>query len=388
MARGSRPFGTRRRSATGSRVSEKVTSTLSVLVSPQDDNPYQELLYGELRKAGVRARYAEGPTRSHTVNLLVSPAMLAVHRLQGFRILDLHWVFQFSLPWAGRNQWARRVVQWWFGLYLRIASALGYAIVWKAHDLVPHEPVFANDEQAHRDLLARAHLVIALSPVSAHELLARGARVVKTIPFGTYRAAEPREADRRQARRILGLSPDEYAVVHLGNTLPYKGTDLLLTAVPQVPSDLKMRVLVVGACVDKAYEQLLKQLAEGVPDAVLLRLERVGEEEMSRNLVASDVAAFPFRAVTNSSSIVNAQSFGLPVIIPDLVTLRDIPSTSALRYDGTVEGLALTLASFPHLAPAVRRELSAAARRFATSTDWQTVATMTLAAYHEILLPR
>jgi glycosyltransferase involved in cell wall biosynthesis len=388
VARGSRPFGTRRRSATGSRVSEKVTSELSVLVSPQDDNPYQELLYGELRKAGVRVRYAEGPTQSHSANLLLSPAMLAVHRLRGFRILHLHWVFQFSLPWAGRNNWARRAVQWWFGLYLRVASALGYAIIWTAHDLLPHEPVFADDEQAHRDLLARAHLVIALSPVSADELLARGARVVKTIPFGTYSATEPREADRQQARSILGLSPDEYVVVHLGKILPYKGTDLLLTAVPQVPSDLKMRVLVVGRCVDNAYSQLLTRLAESSPDTVLLRLEHVDDEEMSRYLVASDVAVFPFRAVTNSSSIVNAQSFGLPVIIPDLVTLRDIPSTSALRYDGSVEGLALTLASFPRLAPAVRRELSAAARRFATSTDWQTVATMTLAAYHEVLLSR
>jgi glycosyltransferase involved in cell wall biosynthesis len=109
---------------------------------------------------------------------------------------------------------------------------------------------------------------------------------------------------------------------------------------------------------------------------------------MSRYLAASDVATFPFRAVTNSSSIVNAQSFGLPVIIADLVTLRDIPSRSALRYDGTVEGLALTLSKFAHIAPAMRSELSAAARRFATSTDWQTVATMTLAAYNEILLPR
>jgi glycosyltransferase involved in cell wall biosynthesis len=365
-----------------------VTSPLSVLVSPRDENPYQELLYSQLRKAGVRVRYAEGPTRSQTVNLILSPAMLVVRRLQGYRILHLHWVFQFSLPWAGDSRWARRAVQWWFGLYLRVASASGYAIVWTGHDLLPHAPVFADDEQAHRDLLARADLVIALSPVTAGELSVRGARVVKTIPFGTYSTTEPREHERHQARASLGLLPDECVVVHLGKIFPYKGTDLLLSAVQQVPREVKMRVLVVGACLDRAYGEVLERLAEGGPDRVVLRLERVTDEEMSRYLLAADVAVFPFRAVTNSSSIVNAQCFGLPVIIPDLVTLRDIPSTAALRYDGTAEGLAQTLVSFTQLGPAATSELREGARRFATSTDWETVAKMTLAAYREILPAR
>jgi len=365
-----------------------VTSRLSVLVLPRDENPYQELLYSELRKAGVRVRYAEGPTRSQTVNLILSPAMLVVRRLQGYRVLHLHWVFQFSFPWAGDSGWARHAAQWWFALYLRVASAAGYAIVWTGHDLLPHAPVFADDERAHRDLLARADLVIALSPVTARELSVRGARVVKTIPFGTYCTAEPRESDRHQARATLGLSSDECVVVHLGKIFPYKGTDVLLLAVQQVQPKIKVRVLVVGACVDRGYGEVLERLAEGAPDRVVLRLERVSDEEMSRYFLAADVAVYPFRAVTNSSSIVNAQCFGLPVIIPDLVTLRDIPSTSVLRYDGTVEGLAQTLASFTQLAPGPRAELREGERRFATATDWETVAMMTLAAYREILPAR
>jgi hypothetical protein len=103
LARGSRPFGVRRRSTTGGRASGKVTSTLSVRVSPQDDNHYQELLCGELGKAGVRARYAEGPTRSQTVNLLVSPALLAVHRLRGFRFLHFHWFSRSPFPGQGAH---------------------------------------------------------------------------------------------------------------------------------------------------------------------------------------------------------------------------------------------------------------------------------------------
>ena len=48
---------------------------------------------------------------------------------------------------------------------------------------------------------------------------------------------------------------------------------------------------------------------------------------MATYLEAADFAAFPFRAVTNSSSVLLAQSFGLPVLIPDL-------SVSARRARG------------------------------------------------------
>jgi glycosyltransferase involved in cell wall biosynthesis len=358
-----------------------------VLVAPRDDNPYQELLYREVRKAGVRVRYAEGPSGSQTLNLALSPAMLVLYRLQGFRILHLHWVFQFSLPWARDNRWARRAMQWWFALYLRVASAVGYAVVWTAHDLLPHEPVFADDEQAHRFLLAHADLVIALSGVTCRELSARGARALRTIPFGTYANPDGGEEARQEARRHLGFQPDECVVLHLGKILPYKGADLLLRAAEKVPSDTKLRVLIVGACADSAYGELLQRLGAGCPHRAQLRLERVDDEDMRRYLLAADVGAFPFRAITNSSSVLNAQCFGLPVIIPDLEMLRDIPRESALRYDSTVEGLARALVAFSRLTPGERQDLSVAARRFATATDWRTVAELTVDAYHE-LLPR
>ena len=279
---------------------------------------------------------------------------------------------------------ARRLMQWWFALYLRVASIAGYAIVWTAHDLLPHAPVFADDQRAHRDLLSHAALVIALSGFSADELVAGGARLVRTIPFGTYCTTEPGEDGHQQARSSLGLSADELVVVHLGK-IPLEGTDLLLLATQQVPDDIKVKVFVVGACLDPAYRRQLEQLADGVSARLVLRLERVSEEEMSRYLSAADVAVFPFRAVTNSSSILNAQCFGLPVIIPDLVTLRDIPSTSAVRFDGSVGGLALAMASFARLDGRTRGELAEGARRYATSTDWPTVARMTLAAYRDVV---
>jgi hypothetical protein len=84
-----------------------VNSGLSVLVTPRDGLHYQELLYRDIEASGVRVRFTKGPTRSQTLNILLAPAGLMWHRTFGFRILHIHWVFQFSLPWASQIQWVR-----------------------------------------------------------------------------------------------------------------------------------------------------------------------------------------------------------------------------------------------------------------------------------------
>ena len=373
---------------------------VGVLAAPRDDNPYQELLYAELRRVGVRVRYDEGPTASQSLNVVLAPVMLAWYRLSGYRVLHLHWVFQFSLPWARRALWARRAMQWWFTLYLRVASALQFALVWTAHDLVPHEPVFADDERVHKALASSADVVISLSGASAEELRRWGAKTVKTVPLGAYAqpapsgpdgtrhaptardAGEAREDDRESARTALGWAPHETVVVHLGKILPYKGVDTLLAAARLLPPEVALRTVVVGACRDKEHADLLERLAgELGPQRAQLRLERVSDEDMARYLRSADIAAFPFREVTNSSSLLHAQCYGLPAIIPDLPNLGDVPESAVLRYDGTATGLAEALAKFSRLGQDDRWRMGDAGRAWAASADWAEVARMTLDAY-------
>ena len=67
---------------------------MKVLVFPRDDlNPYQRLLYGEMRSLGTTGTYLGRMTPSHTLNLLLLPAELAVQRASGARLVHLHWVF-------------------------------------------------------------------------------------------------------------------------------------------------------------------------------------------------------------------------------------------------------------------------------------------------------
>jgi glycosyltransferase involved in cell wall biosynthesis len=365
-----------------------MTAPLSVLVAPRDDNPYQELLYGPLRRAGARVAYLDGPTASQTLNVALMPWVLVARRAQGFQVLHLHWVFQFSLPWAVQQRWSRRLLQWWFFFYLWVASRLGFALVWTAHDLLPHEPVFADDTVARDRLLARADLVIALSPATEAELRRLGARTVRRVPFGPYSTVARSPAACQQARRDLGYADDELVVLHLGKILAYKGADLLLQAVAELPSSMPLRAVVVGSCPDAAHAELLRRLAAQLPGRAVLRLERVSDQDMGRYLLAADVAAFPFRAITNSSSVINAQCAGLPVIIPDLRALADIDPDSALRFDGSAAGLAAALQQFAALSRPDRAAMSQRAATAANATDWETVARSTWDAYQVALSAR
>ena len=145
----------------------------------------------------------EGPSGSQTFNLLVAPSMLVRYRFAGYRILHIHWVFQFSFPWAPRAVLARRtVMQWWFWFYLWSADALGYRIVWTAHDLLPHDQVFFDDGQARQYLIERADAVVALSRATAADLVELGATDVRVIPSCPlpHRTRQSSDGRRREKR--------------------------------------------------------------------------------------------------------------------------------------------------------------------------------------------
>ena len=153
---------------------------MKLLVLPRDPNPYQDLLYGEMKRLGVQISYIGELTPSHTVNLLLLPLELGLRRILGARFVHLHWVFSFSLPGTRRFPLIRVVAQAWFLVWLRMCRMLGVHLVWTVHNVLPHRPVFANDASARRSLVKACDLVLAHSPSALAELSALGASARRT----------------------------------------------------------------------------------------------------------------------------------------------------------------------------------------------------------------
>lgn len=365
-----------------------MSGIVRVLVTPRDDNPYQELLYSHMPGDQVVVTYLDGPTRSQSLNLLLAPIVLGWYRLMRYRVLHIHWLFKFSLPWARGAAAARLVMQWWFRLYLDVAHALGYRIVWTAHDIMPHEQVFYDDDRALGILLRRADAVIALSPASSRELARRGAHQLQVVPFGPFLSPGVELPPREPARRLLQLDDGDCLVVSVGKVEPYKGVDVLLRAVGRLLEQSRVKVVVAGACRDEDYRRTVLEAARLAGPRATLHLERISDEELGLLLAAADFAAIAFVEVTNSSAALTALAFGVPLIVPALESLSDLPDQCVIRFPAGDAGLSSALDRCALMPAPERRAMSDAARAHAASADWSAIAQTTLGLYDEIVTRR
>lgn len=346
-------------------------SPLHVLAFPRDPNPYQELLHAELQRRDAGVAYVGDETPSQSVNMLLLPAMIALGRLRGARVLHVHWVYPFGLPWTRRRPF-RAVPDVLLVAALRTARACGVHVVWTLHNVVPHHPVFADDLRARRRLVEACDLVIAHSAPALDEL---GRRVGATpkrsrvIALGPYADRRPR-LPRRGTRRVA----------FFGKVEEYKGVEELLEAVSALPPDCPMQLTVAGACTDRALRGRLERRAAMIGPRIDLRLEWLDDDGVDALFAGIDALVLPFRDVTTTSTAAHALAHGVPVVIPDLATLGDLRA-GVIRYDGTITGLAAMLRALSLFEPEQLDALGAAAYEAAHDRTWADVAQETLAAY-------
>jgi glycosyltransferase involved in cell wall biosynthesis len=357
---------------------------MKILVLPRNDtNPYQELLYEEFRRRGVEVTYIGSATPSYTLNQLLLPVELVIGRLTGARLVHVHWIYNFGPHGGDRYRTLRRVGQGWFALWLWTLRVVGLRLVWTAHNVLPLQPVFADDLRARRHLVSKCDAVIAHSRATIEELAALGMvpRSSAVIPHGPYMPAALPEvpnapSDAAGPRRLL----------FFGSIHEYKGADDLLVAFAALPSQLNARLTVAGQC-NEALRPVLTELAARSTGRVTLRLERVPDDELTRLLLEAHVAVLPFRRSTTSGSAMLALCHGRPTVIPDLPGLAELPAEAVFRYDGTAAGLTSALTEAILAEDTRLARMSAAARAYGASVSWPEIAEQTLNVMRGLLSP-
>jgi glycosyltransferase involved in cell wall biosynthesis len=355
---------------------------MKVIALPRDRNPYQNLLYGEMERLGTQVAYLGELTPSHTVNLVLLPLELAARRATGSQVVHLHWVFPFAVPGGQRFPLLRWLAQRWFALWLRSARLFRLRLVWTAHNVLPHSPVFADEVSARRALVKSSDLVIAHSPTTLRELAALGAAPQRSavIPHGPFTPTP-----------LTTPLPDPGAdgqpcqFLFFGKVAEYKGVEELLAAFTALPGRIPARLAVVGECHDPGLRSRLHRLADQGGSRVSLRLDRVPDGDVTPLLTAADVVVLPFRRVTTSGSAILALSHGRPLIVPELPALADLPDQALLRYDGTVASLTTALERLAQADVTTLAAMSAAARSYATRTTWPEIAARTRAEMISLL---
>jgi len=178
----------------------------------------------------------------------------------------------------------------------------------------------------------------AATPLIERELIAAGyARSrIRPIPLGVPPVEPPTFAARREARRALAqadpalaLGDDEPLVVCIGRLRMGKGLDVLLNAWRQTSQEIPRATLwLVGEGPDADY------LRERIVEFDLTtRVRLTGAfDDIDDVYRSADVAVFPALEDGPAVGLLEAASYGLPIVASDVVTHRE-------RLDDQVEAL-------------------------------------------------
>jgi glycosyltransferase involved in cell wall biosynthesis len=193
-------------------------------------------------------------------------------------------------------------------------------------------------------------------------------------------------AEQKPVGRLLegwGLRGGDY-LLFAGRISPEKGVDTLLAALKPLAPILRGRKLLIagGGSFTDAYIAEMKALASA--DAIFLG--RVGREEMAE--LYSNCLAFilPSAMEGLSVALLEAVSYGLPIVTTDIAENREVVGDAALFFPyGDAEALAARLRRLleePDCAAELREKSRA---RAAAQPGWDEVAELTEDFYLRIL---
>lgn len=250
----------------------------------------------------------------------------------------------------------------------------GGRLLWTVHNDGPHEPRFlATDGRLRRALAARAGAVHMHSRVAAETMapaLGLSPAEIVVTPLGGFAGHYPDDATRASARRYFGIPAAAPVFATVGAARAYKGLDLLLHAFALARGRLPdARLIVAGRT---GLSEFTGRFVEAAP-GVLLMPSRIDDATVQYVLRAADWGVFAFRRVMVSSSVLLAETFGLPVIVPDLPALREMvePGRNGFVFPaGDADALARVMLGAASLPRESRNALAAGALEDIRERDW------------------
>lgn len=271
---------------------------------------------------------------------------------------------RFSLARTGR-----------FLAEVALAKRAGWRIVWTIHNLVSHGGKFTLMEQAFTRPFGHLADACMAHSKAASEEAQRTFRIpahkMHVVPHGNYIGCYPNTIDRGQARARLGLPEGAFVYLFFGRILPYKGVFELVEAFAQLP--LQCRLVIAGNARDAVTTERL-QTAARQDSRIVVFPNHIPDEEIQVYFRTADIAVFPYQRILTSGSLILAQSFGTPVVAPEMGGCPEgVGTDSGWLFDpAQKDSLATTLKialNDPELAAK-----AAASRKRAEAWPWAKVA--------------
>ena len=152
---------------------------------------------------------------------------------------------------------------------------------------------------------------------------------ISVIPLGINNFAPQTNLTPAEAKRRLGIRPDEKAILFFGRITPYKGLEILVEAFQKsLPPADNYRLMIAGRpeeATEAGYWFPIREALRGdvQKGRVLLRAEHIPDAETELYFKAADVLVLPYRDIYQSGILFLGYSFGLPSLAADVGSLKD-----------------------------------------------------------------
>lgn len=269
--------------------------------------PVQGAEYGQTRC--FRGIYGRAPRLLRGILYLAElVSALLWARARGAGIAHYHF---FGCGWSER-------------LSVAIAKAFGFVTVVTAHDV--ESLAGGGSAKTGRKVYGGADGIITHSAVARREMARLGLgndSNIAAIPLGHYvRTDLPCLGT---SRELLHLPDDRCVVLFFGQIKRVKGLDVLLEAMPRVIADRPDVLLVVAGRPWKEDMLVHRQTvdAHGLTEHVKMDLRFIPDADAVGYYMSSDLVVLPYRRVYQSAVLLMAMSYGRPVLVSDVESMRE-----------------------------------------------------------------
>ncbi|MFI1743924.1 glycosyltransferase [Thalassobellus sediminis] len=152
--------------------------------------------------------------------------------------------------------------------------------------------------------------------------------------YGLYESNITKE----QARKLLVIPHDAFVYSFVGHIKEYKGVLDLINAFKN--NGLKDSYLLIAGLVSNDYLNNQINTIIYKTTNIIFRNEFIPDNDIQLYYKSADIVVFPFKKILTSGSVLLAQSFGKPVIIPKINSLLDniyIPGTYTYKINNINE---------------------------------------------------
>jgi glycosyltransferase involved in cell wall biosynthesis len=347
---------------------------LCVLLIPSVSNPEFQMLADALTQSGCEV-YTDinefwKPSRHYNVLHTQLPEFL-----EGF-----------SSKQSTSKQYASEIR---ISKQLNVFRDSGTKIIWTAFNLKGHEQKHIGKKNCiYSAIVKLCHGIIIIAPIGKNELISSyplaKQKPIITIPHGNYIGVYPDTISRSEARKVLKIKEEEIVLLYFGLQRKYKDIYLVFKAFKDsYKENNNIRLLLVGQPFTYRRKLFFIYITLFYRNITVIPTY-IPDNKIQLYFKAADIAVFAFKKMFTSGSIILAESFGLPIIAPNIGCFPDqVPKSVGFLYKhGDKAHLSKTIMK------AINSDLKRKGRRareFQCIKDWKSIGIKTKAFYVSIL---